>query len=144
MIDIASIARSWIGTPFFPKMASKGVGADCVTMMLAIYQEATLLPAGIVFPQYTLAQGDHLAESTVLKWLQQTQWFTPAQEPLAVGDLLTFTIGKVVHHTGIVVSDFSFVHSIRGYGAIESLLRDSTWQSRFAGAWRLRAMGGVK
>ena len=136
-MNISEIALSWVGTPFFPHMARKGIGADCVTQALAIFQEAGLLPSGIKFPDYNLADGDHLSESTVLKWLELTNWFTRC-DTIDVGDLITFRIGKVVHHVGVAVDAVQFVHNIRGYGSILSRIDDSTWSKRLVSIFRLR------
>jgi cell wall-associated NlpC family hydrolase len=136
-VSISEIAQSWVGTPFFPKMALKGVGADCVSQALAIYQEAALLPSGIQLPDYNLAGGDHLNESTVLAWLNTSGFFVPC-DTLAAGRLPVFRIGKVVHHVGVAVDSLQFVHNIRGYGSILSRIDDSTWSKRLEAIFRLK------
>lgn len=143
---IASIARSWLGTPFFPHQAIKGVGCDCVQLARAIYVEAGHAPETVVFPKYSLDGGYHLGRSTVISFLEECGLFScswdheidrhappPTIQP---GDLLTFKIGRVPHHVGIAVGGGKFIHAIRDYGVIECDLRDSTWASRLRSVWR--------
>ena len=40
-LGVIAIARSWVGTPFVYQGAVKGVGADCVAMVLEIYRTYT-------------------------------------------------------------------------------------------------------
>lgn len=132
--NIASVALEWVGTPFFPRMAKKYIGADCVELALAIYKEAGLVPEDVRLPHYHVGNAAHLKASQVITWLEEAPWFE--QEPVAsIGSLITFQIGSVEHHVGVVSGDRSFVHSVRGYGVILSDLQDATWRHRQRSSW---------
>ena len=134
---IAEVALSWVGTPFFPHMAKKGVGADCVNLVLAVAEEAGAVPAGtLAFPSYSLSCGPHLHSSIVVDWLSHCKWARRVEQ-IDLGNLITFKVGRVDHHTGIVVGPTTFVQSIRHYGVIVSDLRDSTWENRLQTIWEL-------
>lgn len=133
-LRIAELALSWVGTPFYPHMAKRAVGADCVQLALEIYKEAGCIDESVQLPKYNMDGGDHLESSIVIDWLNNSGWFTRS-DCVTVGDLVTFNIGKVDHHVGIVASDKSFVQSVRHYGVIVSDLRDSTWQKRLKTIW---------
>lgn len=142
---IAQIARTWLGTPFFPHMAQRGVGCDCVQLARAIYVEAGHAPDSVTFPPYSLDGGNHLNKSIVVSFLEECGLFScawdhkidvaisPSSQP---GDLLTFQIGRVPHHVGIAVGGGKFINSIRGYGVIECDITDATWGSRLRSVWR--------
>lgn len=129
-------ARSWLGTPFYPHMAQKKVGADCVHLALAIYKACKVLPADVELPDYSLGNSDHLDRSIVIHWLASSRWFAPHDGMPEPGMLITLKVGRVEHHVGISVGPGKFVHSVRNYGVIESDLRDSTWKDRLRSVWR--------
>jgi cell wall-associated NlpC family hydrolase len=134
---VARIARTWIGTPFYPHQARKGVGCDCVSMARAVFEEAGLVPSNEKpFPQYDMGGSDHLKSSLVVEWLATCKWFEPRDGMPRQGDVVTFAVGKVAHHVGIMVTDKMFVQAIRRYGVVELPLRDSTWSKRLRTVWR--------
>jgi cell wall-associated NlpC family hydrolase len=132
--QLSAIARTWLGTPFYPHMAKRGIGADCVQLVMAIYKEAGLIPEGETLPKYSLQGGEHLNESIVLKWLSTCGYVQPEQTP-GPGSVITFRIGKVDHHVAIMISDTKFIHSARRFGVIEGDLRDPTFAKRLQTCW---------
>jgi cell wall-associated NlpC family hydrolase len=81
--------------------------------------------------------GDHADASQVLSWLEAHPNFrrVEAADPL-FGDFVTFRLARVAHHVGLVLEPPSFIHSIRGYGVIESRLDDPTYAKRFERVYR--------
>lgn len=136
---IAKVAKEWVGTPFFPYMAKKGVGADCVHLALAIYQEAGVVPAWESLPRYHLDGGEHLDKSIVIQWLESHPYMIWVESP-EIGDLITLQYGRVIHHVGVMVGERMFVQCIRKYGVIESDLRDPTWSQRVQSVWRPKVL----
>jgi cell wall-associated NlpC family hydrolase len=81
--------------------------------------------------------GDHADSSQVLSWLEAHLNFRRvAGVHLALGDLVTFRLARVAHHVGLVLESPSFIHSIRGYGVIESRLDDPTYAKRLERVYR--------
>ncbi len=134
--DASKIAKQWLGTPFYPRMAKRGVGADCVHLALAVYKEAGIIPSHVTLPEYTLDQGDHLYVSLVVNWLSTSPYFEPESEMPRAGSLITMKIGRVIHHVGIMVGDTQFVQAIRNYGVVQLDLRDSTWMKKLRSSWK--------
>jgi cell wall-associated NlpC family hydrolase len=133
---LAQVARSWLGTPFHPHAAIRGVGVDCVHLLAEIYREAGLF-AGYELPRYTMDGGDHADSSQVLSWLEAHPNFQRVERAhLATGDLVTFRLARVAHHVGLVLEPPAFIHSIRGYGVIESRLDDPTYAKRLERVYR--------
>lgn len=131
---VADIAAKWIGTPFYPHMAKRGIGADCVHMALEIFKESGLIPKDTTLPSYRLDSGDHLDSSIVLKWLESSGLMEKVED-MQPGGLVVLKVGRVEHHVGVAISSFKFVQAIRRYGVIESDLRDSTWAQRIRSYW---------
>jgi len=132
---------SWIGTPFHDHAGIKGAGVDCVHLALRIYQATGFLPEGLVFPDYTLDGGHHQTESKVIAFVEglgrfAAQSVKPATADWCPGDLLGFTIGKVVHHVGVAVDNLRFVHVLQSNRVAFSSVLDSTWIKRLACKYR--------
>ncbi len=127
----------WAATPFHPNACVRGAGADCLRMVIAIYNECGH-PVAPELPAYGMHDGRCRAdEGPILPWLHNSPLFcqswdkndTPKTMP---GDLLCFRIGKSVHHLGIVADGREFFHAVKNYGAIYSLMADSTYRARLA------------
>lgn len=132
--EISAVAKKWIGTPFFPHMAKRGIGADCVQLAAAVYQEAGVLPNEIELPKYHLSAGDHINSSVVIDWLLKSEWFQPEAAP-ETGSLITFQIGRVEHHVGVMTTANTFVHAVRRLGVVEGDLRDPAFARRLRSSW---------
>lgn len=132
---VANVARSWIGTPFYPHCAIKGVGADCVQCVLGIYKEAGLIPIDTTLPRYYVGNGEHLQDSIVQNWIATCAQFSP-EEVASAGSLITLRIGRVSHHVAVMETDRHFIHCIRWRGVVRSDLSDATFASRLASIWR--------
>jgi cell wall-associated NlpC family hydrolase len=132
---VATEATRWLGTPFFPRMAKLGVGADCVQLALAVYKEARVLPPVAELPKgYSLDGGNHRRTSLVLEWLASCPYLAPEGRPV-IGSLVVYRLGRVPHHVGIVVDERRFIHAVRGYGVIHGDLRDTLFKEGYAGSW---------
>ena len=131
---ICTVAREWVGTPFFPH-GSKRHGADCVGVLLGIYQEAGLVPADVQFPKYDLGGGEHLANSLVIQWLSSCPWVVAKSLPALPGDIVTIRLGRVDHHVMLVLENNELLHSIRRYGCCIADMRDSTYAKRIQTCW---------
>lgn len=131
---VAEVARSWIGTPFYPHCSIKGVGADCVQCVLAIYQEAGLIPNDTRLPKYHVGNGEHLQDSLVIEWIKKFPRFA-VEESAKTGSLITLRIGRVSHHVAVMETERHFIHCIRGRGVVRSDLTDATFASRLATIW---------
>jgi len=90
---IVEIARTWIGTPWKHNQSAKGLGTDCVGLLLGIGKELGMFPERI--PNYArIPQGDSL-----LRELEKYLLFCSEYED---GDVLVFRRMGVITHVGIV------------------------------------------
>lgn len=136
-IRIAEEAQTWVDTPFYPRMAVKGVGADCVQLALQIYKNCLVLPDDLKLPKYNLGGGEHRERSIVVEWLKTSNYFKKIDRPQE-GALAVFLSGRersVEHHVGVFLNQRFFVHSWRGYGVRETTIADPTWANRLRSIW---------
>ncbi len=134
--DIVAAARGWVGTPYRHRAALRGVGCDCLGLLVGVWREVygTEPPA---LPNYRAdwRDGSHATELQALA----EQWLVPGTMvgPLAPGAVLLFLIGASVlpRHCGIVVGEGRLVHAQERLGVVEGNLGDG-WLRRVAGVWR--------
>jgi len=134
-------AERWIGTPFHPhgKVCGRGGGVSCETLPLVLYQAAGVIGDSFCIPVAPIGWGNSHRSSVMSEFLDHCAMFErvePVLSQLAVGDLLGFRIGRVVHHLGVSVWPGVFVHCLKPQGVHCSALGDATWLKRLGRAWR--------
>ena len=134
-------ARRWIGTPFHHRAGLRGVGCDCLGLVLGVWRAAGGR-ADIAVPPYSPAWGGYGGGEPLLAGL------TAALRPLggvppAAGDVIAMRMAEdgPVRHLGIVTGTggrASFVHAYARRGVVESALSPH-WQRKVAAAFRFPA-----
>jgi cell wall-associated NlpC family hydrolase len=104
-------AHSWIGTPFHDNAAIKGVGVDCGRFLVQVYQTV-----GISVPNLSdLAQfptGWFLHKDRE-RYLEIIAKYTRQVEYPQPGDIVMFTIGRALAHSGIVLEYPTIIHALQ-------------------------------
>lgn len=122
---VVAIARSWLRTPYEHHQKVRGAGADCATLLAAVFEEAGLVPP-IDLPAYSpdwhLNQDYQLYLSVILQHCPES--FGP---PLP-GDIVMWKFGRVLSHGAIVVEWPVIIHALVGCGVI---LDDAEKSARF-------------
>lgn len=128
-------AASWIGTPFLAHGTIKGAGVDCVHLAAGIYQ-ATGILKDFRPPAYDVAEGIHIENSKVLDYIRGRGWPEVAVQDIQPGDLLTFRMGRSVHHVGVVINSRQFIHARPDRGVRYGSITDPTWAKRLVHVFR--------
>ncbi len=113
-LEIDTIARSWIGTPFHDHARVKGAGVDCAQLLLAVYHEAGLIPAIDVGP-YSAQFFLHQAEERYLGWVRRFAREIPPPPPVpspaceggtgwGIGDVALYRVGLCFSHAAIIAA----------------------------------------
>jgi hypothetical protein len=140
--DFATIAKSWLGTPWMPNGKVKGAGVSCQMLVACIYKEAGLLPESVTIPEgpmdWSVANKNSIIEPFIDGPL--AEYFEPVSRWPEAMDLITFKIGGCGHHLGAVVSDqpTEFVHILMHRAVVVSRLDDASWMKRISRVWRPR------
>ena len=98
---IDRIAREWCGTPYHNNAQVKGAGADCATLLKAVFEESGLIEPfelGWYPSQFFL----HHSEERYLGWVQKFAHEIP-EERAKHGDVVLYHIGKCYAHGAIVI-----------------------------------------
>lgn len=100
--------KEWEGTPFVPYMSQKGVGCDCLRFAHAVYEEIGLAKP-IEWPSYGMQSADRQELDRLFSVIEgavavssETLNPEPGTVPTPIdGDMLVFSSGRAIHHTGI-------------------------------------------
>ena len=135
---VVAEALSWLGTPYRHQGFRKGVGCDCIGLVLgvwrAVYGVEPELP-GPYAPDWAEAGGEERFLTAVRRHFPEK----PADER-AAGDLLLFRWRSHLpaKHAGIVVGPDRFVHAYEGMAVSLSALAPQ-WRKRIAGVFAFPA-----
>lgn len=132
-----SEAASWIGTPFSANSCSKGFGVSCAKLCGALYEAAGFGKVNVPDGQTSHARFNSVSIITPF-FDTNPRFLSVHPQDRMPGDVLGFTIGRCVHHMGVLLGGGNFIHSCDHIGVVISTERDATWISRLSNVWRPR------
>jgi NlpC/P60 family putative phage cell wall peptidase len=132
--QIVALAESWIGTPYRHQGTTKGVGCDCIGLVLGIWRELYASQPEPV-PPYAPDWAERSGEDRLMGAAQRL-FGTVAGEAEA-GDLLLFRWRPdcAAKHAGILVGPDHFIHAYEQSAVTRSVLVPS-WRRKIAGVFR--------
>ena len=114
---IIQIAQEWMGTPFHNEARVKGVGVDCLQLLIAVFTEVELLPAGLEIESYPPDWHLHREEE---RYLQGVAKYGRQVDAPGAGDVALFRFGRCVSHAAIIIDWPRVVHAYIGQGVVET------------------------
>ncbi len=151
ILKLESVCESWRHTSFMPNAAVKGAGASCQKLVAAIYIECGALPPDFVADEGPMNWSHAHKDSLIEKFMEKysaggrssatPQYFSAIPQSAfrnpQCGDMLGFTIGGCVHHSGVLFrTDGTFIHCLRPDGVCYNNIHDATYWTRLARVWR--------
>ena len=136
--QIVSQARTWLGTPFHHQARLKGVGCDCLGLVVGVVDELGLKDKH----GQSLAGYDEIAYSKEPDGAYLTQKLTDlleeVQEPQA-GDLALFSVRDNPQHLAIITDYEGSLGMIHAYAPARRVVEhrlDDDWNSRLVKVFR--------
>ena len=129
-------ARSWIGTPFHHQGRLKGVGGDCVGLIIAVGNALGLLPPGYNHTHYSRSPNGFRMRNVCDEQLDRVAEYIP-------GDILLMRFRKYPQHMGIVVDlpkSLGLVHNYAEVGRCVEHTLDDEWDDMVLQAYRYRGI----
>lgn len=137
MMEIVSIARRWLGTPFHHQARLEGVGVDCVGLVICIAREL-----GAVAKDWDVKGYGRVPDGVQLMRHLDDRLDAITQEEMRPGDVVLVAFDSHPQHVGIV-GDYthgglSIIHASGAHGRVLETRLLFTKAMRFAGAYRFR------
>jgi len=111
LAEFIAEVRTWIGTPFRHAGREKGIGVDCGGVWICALRDSG------VFDYAKLNYGPFIDPSYVVTRILEPCHFVPPKERRP-GDILLFNIHGIAQHTGVLVSETTFVHGYQSAGKV--------------------------
>jgi NlpC/P60 family putative phage cell wall peptidase len=133
---IVSVARSWIGTPYWHQASLKHVGCDCLGLVRGVWRELYGAEPEAP-PPYSSSWAESGAGELLIEAGRRHLAEIPCTEVQA-GDVLLFRWREhlAAKHAGIATSGETMVHAQDGVSVVEIALTP-WWRRRLAAAFRL-------
>ncbi|MGH6922560.1 MAG: NlpC/P60 family protein [Propylenella sp.] len=143
---IVAEARSWIGTPYRHQAALKGVGCDCLGLLIGVWREfmgvpsrsALRLDKNLVIPPYTPDWAEAMGRESFADGLRD---YLDEIEPSEAreGDIVLFRwrAHLPAKHAGILTAPDRMVHAQQGAKVAEVAV-SGWWTRRMAFAFGLK------
>lgn len=133
-VRVVAEALTWLGTPYRHQGRRRGVGCDCLGLIVgiwdALYGGAPVPVPDTYSPDWAEAgAGDPLVEAAATH-------FRRCDNPIAAGTLILFRWrdGSPAKHCAVALSDHRMIHAYERHGVLVSPL-GSHWRKRIAGTF---------
>lgn len=136
---IIQIAREWLGTPFHHQGRVKGVGCDCIGLVIGVAEEA-----GIEISRHDERNYSMLPDGKKLKAALDKYLMPIDIEDISGGDILLMKFNKQPQHVGIVVDahcgGLGIIHCyMKARGVVEHGL-DDYWRKKIVACYRFKIL----
>lgn len=113
---IVSIARTWIGTPYIHQHRTKGVGCDCLGLIIGVYEEYTDTTVEVPI-HYTPDWNEDKKEETFL--VNGLRYLKHIHRP-EIGCVLMFRMhrDRPAKHAAIMTDTDKMIHAYQGPGKV--------------------------
>ena len=95
--DIVTAARTWAETPFHHQARLKGVGVDCIGLVIGVAREL-----GLVMPEFDIAGYLRVPDGTTLMATARLHMTEISREAMQPGDVVVVSFDKDPQHFGIL------------------------------------------
>jgi len=132
------IAQGWIGTPYRHQASRKGVGCDCLGLLIGIWRElyGQMAPVRLTYsPDWAeTSSGEPLLEAL------RARCGELHLSEMRPGDILAFRwqAGSAAKHLALMASENRIIHAYEGHAVTVSAFVPS-WRRRVAGVFAFPA-----
>jgi len=128
--QVIAAAEAWLGTPYRHQGRRRGVGCDCLGLVLGVWRDLHGRPppaAPADYPEDWPAAGEEPLLAAARRHL------APLDAPLT-GAVLVLRLQRPAAHLAILVADDALIHAYPGAGVVRSPFA-APWRRRLAGAF---------
>ena len=125
--DIVLEAKTWIGTPFKHQGRIKGIGVDCVGLIIGVAHYFKLT-------EFDYTHYSHTPDGYLMQQLLDQHLESIAIHAAKPGDIVLMRFDTEPQHVGIL-SDYGIIHAYAQVRRCVEHRLDGVWQSRIVGAY---------
>lgn len=135
--EIVAEALTWENTPYHHKANLKGVGVDCIMIIVEVFKACGLIPADVDPRPYSHDWHLHRNDEIYLGGIEQ--FADRVDEPLP-GDIVLFQFGRCISHGAIVLDWPLVLHAYLEHGAVvrSDISTSPALQERVRGFYSVR------
>jgi len=126
-LEIVQEAKTWIGTPFKHQGRVKGLGIDCVGLIIGVAHYFKLT-------EFDYTNYSHTPDGFLMRQLLDQHLRSIPIEAAKSGDIVLMRFEAQPQHVGIL-SDYGIIHAYRQVRRCVEHRLDHLWQSRMVGAY---------
>ena len=134
--DVVAAARAWTDTPFHHQARLKGVGVDCVGLVIGVAREL-----GLIAPDFDVTAYPRVPDGTCLMALAATHMTPIDRAAMQPGDVVVVSFDRDPQHLGILGDyrhgGFSIIHAAGLTGRVIETRLMFTEQMKFVAAFAL-------
>lgn len=130
--DIVAAARSWLYTPFHHQGRLKGVGVDCLGVILGVAHELKITDFDVK-GYGRIPSGKQIEEGLALHCNRVHI------SEMRNGDIILFRFDKEPQHLAFK-TDVGILHSYQSVGECVETSMDESWQRRLVSVWRFKGL----
>lgn len=122
--EVLQIARGWLGTPYKHQASLKGVGCDCIGLIIGVWRELfKCMPDNFTLPPYTARWAEETRDELMTTIARQYLIEIPVKQ-IIPGDVVMYRMMRrgPTKHAGILSTHETFIHAYNGHDVIESPL----------------------
>jgi NlpC/P60 family putative phage cell wall peptidase len=126
---VVAEAKTWLDTPYRHQGRLKGVGVDCIGLVIGVCHALDLT-------DYDITGYDKRPDGSLRKTME-TQLKTIPLHTAQPGDVLLFQFGTVPVHVGIMLDENTLIHAYSPNRKVVANSLDARWRGLVAGAYEL-------
>lgn len=126
---VVAEALTWLGTPYHHQGRLKGVGVDCIGLVIGVCHALKLTDYDIT--------GYSKRPDGSLKQTMATQLNVIQREHAKPGDILLFAFGSVPVHVGLLIDQDTLIHAYSPNKKVVQNSLDARWRGLIAGAFHI-------
>jgi cell wall-associated NlpC family hydrolase len=117
-MNAATVARTFLGTPYHHQARKPGVGMDCIGLLICVARELGHVP-----PDFNITGYRRVPDGHSLMRHMREQFTEIPREQMAPGDYVCIAYDRHPHHVGIIgdyhLGGLSLIHANSKSGKVE-------------------------
>lgn len=138
--DIIAQARTWLGTPYHHQARLKGVGCDCLGLVVGVADELALTHKdGSLLSSFDQTNYSHQPDGTYLLQMMASVLDEVPKEDARPGDVAVFDIEGNPQHVAILTEYIEGLGMIHCYAPSRKVVEhrlDQKWQNKLVKVFR--------